>query len=322
MAKSDGDLLRMTVENKAEFPLVSIGMPVRNGEDHLSLALDSLLAQDYGNFELIISDNGSADRTQEICREYAAKDPRIKYIRHPANIGPAENFNFLLEQARGDYFMWAASDDIWDKSFVKTLLDALVADPKRVAAFCPYSFINGIGKPIEEMGIRRIDYSSRTRLGRFIKLCWYFDDGCFYGLYKRQAIKDVRMRRWTWRGSNPANLMNIGYPMLFYIFSAGDFALAGSSPLWLNRIHRGIHFQPFYLSPLRGYFAFLLRKVNVVSASMQSIYAQSSSIFLTIASFPPLLMRFVMDAFSYWRTLRLRHVFRKMMTFASRRNAS
>jgi glycosyltransferase involved in cell wall biosynthesis len=90
-------------------PLVSIGMPVYNGENFLRLALSSLLAQDYPHFELIISDNASDDGTEEICREYQAHDRRIRYLRHRENRGSPWNFAFV---ARGDYFMWAAHDDL------------------------------------------------------------------------------------------------------------------------------------------------------------------------------------------------------------------
>ncbi|HEY9297142.1 MAG TPA: glycosyltransferase, partial [Phormidium sp.] len=78
-------------------PLVSIGMPVYNGDRYLRLALDSLLAQDYENFDLIISDNASTDKTQEICLEYAAKDSRIRYYRNQVNVGASENFKVVVD---------------------------------------------------------------------------------------------------------------------------------------------------------------------------------------------------------------------------------
>ena len=71
----------------SESPRVSIGLPVHNGENHLADALESLLAQSYENLELVVSDNGSTDRTEEICRTYAAADPRIRYFRNEQNLG-------------------------------------------------------------------------------------------------------------------------------------------------------------------------------------------------------------------------------------------
>ncbi|HQH27844.1 MAG TPA: glycosyltransferase family 2 protein, partial [Oligoflexia bacterium] len=113
-------------ENQA---LVSIGLPVYNGEKFLRRALNSLTGQDYGNIELIISDNDSTDSTAQICGEFLAHDRRIRYYRCETNIGMAANFVRVLNLARGDYFMWAACDDWWDKRFVSCLLQALMEHP-------------------------------------------------------------------------------------------------------------------------------------------------------------------------------------------------
>ena len=93
---------------------VSIGMPVYNGEKYIREALDSLLGQSFTGFELIISDNASTDGTEAICQQYAAKDSRIRYVRQPVNLGALDNFTFVLDEARGGYFMWAAADDRYD----------------------------------------------------------------------------------------------------------------------------------------------------------------------------------------------------------------
>ncbi len=87
-------------------------MPVYNGERFVREALDSLLAQTFTDFELLISDNASTDGTEMICREYADRDPRIRFVRQVENIGALANFEFVMRQARGEYFMWAASDDL------------------------------------------------------------------------------------------------------------------------------------------------------------------------------------------------------------------
>lgn len=101
--------------------LVSIGMPVYNGEEYIRDALDALLCQTFTDFELIISDNASSDRTEAICREYAQRDARIIYFRQKENLGAAANFQFVLDRARAALFMWAAYDDEWAKNY---LMDA------------------------------------------------------------------------------------------------------------------------------------------------------------------------------------------------------
>ncbi len=104
-------------------PKVSIGMPVYNGENFIRVALASLLAQTFTDFELIISDNASSDATEAICCEYAARDSRIKYVRQNENRGAIANFQFVLDKAVGKYFMWAAADDVWESSFVRFCVD-------------------------------------------------------------------------------------------------------------------------------------------------------------------------------------------------------
>src|SRR5438132_13873019 len=91
---------------------VSIGMPVYNGERYLSGALDSLLSQTLADFDLIISDNASTDATESICRSYAAHDSRIRYFRNENNLGAAANFNRAFELCGGEFFRWAAHDDL------------------------------------------------------------------------------------------------------------------------------------------------------------------------------------------------------------------
>jgi len=99
-------------DTRSTIPAVSIGMPVYNGEAYIREALDSLLGQTFIDFELIISDNASTDGTEIICRGYASGDSRIRYVRQDRNVGAVGNFEFVLNEARGEYFMWAAHDDL------------------------------------------------------------------------------------------------------------------------------------------------------------------------------------------------------------------
>ena len=92
-------------------PRLTIGLPVRDGAQFLSAAIDSLLKQTFTDFELILSDNASTDATEQICQD-AARDPRVRYHRFDENVGASRNFNFVLEEATGEYFKWAAHDDV------------------------------------------------------------------------------------------------------------------------------------------------------------------------------------------------------------------
>ena len=113
-------------------PAVSIGLPVYNGEAFLARALDSLLAQTFADFEIVVSDNASTDATAEICAAYAERDPRIRYHRHARNGGAAANYNFTVEMARGAYFKWMAHDDLVAPGFLQTCMDAFARAPESV----------------------------------------------------------------------------------------------------------------------------------------------------------------------------------------------
>ncbi len=111
-------------------PRVSIGLPVFNGEKYLELAIRSVLGQTYTDFELILSDNASTDRTEEICRKYAAIDSRVRYHRNSTNIGANNNFNHALSMATGEFFKWAAYDDLCRPKYLERCVAALDADPR------------------------------------------------------------------------------------------------------------------------------------------------------------------------------------------------
>ena len=113
-------------------PLVSIGLPVYNGERYLRQAIESLLAQDYGNFELIISDNASTDSTFTICQEYQAKDKRIRLYKNDRNLWMAYNFNNVFHLSSGKYFMWAAHDDLWGSTFISKCVARLEQNPAAI----------------------------------------------------------------------------------------------------------------------------------------------------------------------------------------------
>jgi len=116
-------------------PRVSIGMPVYNGDLFLECAIESILNQTFEDFELVISDNGSTDRTAEICADFAARDRRIRYFRQERNLGAAPNHNFTVEQARGQYFKWSAHDDVMEPEWLERCVEVLDRNPEVQLAF-------------------------------------------------------------------------------------------------------------------------------------------------------------------------------------------
>lgn len=131
-------------------PRVSIGLPVYNGEAFLREALDSLLAQTFEDFELIISDNGSIDDTRAICRRYAARDRRIRYVRNERNLGGAWNHNAVVALASGLYFKWAAHDDVCAPTYLSQCVDVLDHDETVVLCHVRTSYFDEHGTRWEE----------------------------------------------------------------------------------------------------------------------------------------------------------------------------
>jgi glycosyltransferase involved in cell wall biosynthesis len=127
---------------------VAIGLPVYNGANYLAAAIDSILAQSYGDFDFVISDNASTDGTEEICRSYAQRDPRIRYIRQPKNVGAAANHNMLVRMTDSPYFKWAAHDDLLAPGFLAACVDVLDGDSAVVLASPASMLIDEAGMPL------------------------------------------------------------------------------------------------------------------------------------------------------------------------------
>ena len=125
-----------SVTNKS-LPTVSIGLFVYNGDKAIGLAIESYLAQTYSDFELIISDNASNDRTEEICRSYAEQDERIRYVRQKENIGANKNIQFVLQQSKCEFFMWATGDDFRSPGYIEENLKILNENPECAFSSAP-----------------------------------------------------------------------------------------------------------------------------------------------------------------------------------------
>jgi glycosyltransferase involved in cell wall biosynthesis len=131
-------------------PRVSIGLPVYNGQRYLAAAIESLLAQTFTDFELIISDNASTDRTQEICREFAVRDSRIRCYREPKNKGIAWNFTRTFELARGEFFQWHAHDDLCAPTLLEREVAMFNADPTAVLCYARPAIIDECGELVPD----------------------------------------------------------------------------------------------------------------------------------------------------------------------------
>jgi glycosyltransferase involved in cell wall biosynthesis len=146
-------------------PRVSVGVPVYNGEPFIGEALDAIAAQTFGDYEVIISDNASTDGTERICREYATRDPRVRYVRNERNIGLARNFQQLVRLASGEYFKLANADDVPAPRLVDECVAVLDAHPEVVLCYGKTILIDHQGRHLRPHtdGLHLRDPSARAR---------------------------------------------------------------------------------------------------------------------------------------------------------------
>src|SRR6476620_202108 len=178
-------------------PDVSLALPVYNGEKFVADAIRSILAQDYKNFELIICDNASTDATQQICRDFAASDERVRYVRNERNLGAAPNYNLGFELSRGRYFKWCACDDRISENFLSACVAALDQDRDAVVAYATTQSIDHDGRLIplvgDMMSPQQVSDSPLRRFKNYLNgRTTNFE---IFGLYRSEALKQSTLHR-------------------------------------------------------------------------------------------------------------------------------
>lgn len=176
-------------------PTVSIGLPVYNGENYLPGAIESLLGQTFRDFELVISDNGSSDRTPALCEKYAAQDTRIRYVRSDVNRGLSWNSDRVFVLAKGKYFTWASHDDLWAPTYLQRCVEVLDAAPDVVLCHSEAEFIDATGKSLGRVESAAGMNSPRPE-ARFhsalLNVYWCLE---LSGLIRSAALKDTKRQR-------------------------------------------------------------------------------------------------------------------------------
>ena len=174
-----------------------MGLPVYNGEKYLKGALDSLLGQDFEDFELIISDNGSTDQTASICQAYAQKESKIRYFRSNSNQGATWNFRRVFELAEGEYFKWATYDDECHPTMFRRCMEVMDQADDSVALVYPrFEFIDGSGfviKPVFGPNWDRVSTTAPTphrRLGHVLMRLLH--GTAIYGVIRTSFLRQTR----------------------------------------------------------------------------------------------------------------------------------
>ena len=213
-------------------PLVSIGLPVYNGEKYLKQSIDSLLAQTYKNIELIICDNASSDRTPEICLEYAKFDGRIRYQRNQTNIGGANNHNLTFELAQGKYFRWASYDDLCAPDLIEKCVNILEKNPSIVICYSNVVSIDEKGNQLEVTS--RNNGSSSKSFERFSAIA-SSRDYCeeTYGVIRANIFGKTQLQQ-NYTGSDRTLMCELSLYGQFYEIQ---------EPLFFKRFHQGNIYQ-------------------------------------------------------------------------------
>ncbi|HEX6707573.1 MAG TPA: glycosyltransferase family A protein [Albitalea sp.] len=176
-------------------PLVTVGIPVYNGERYLARAIESLLTQTLADFELIVADNASTDRTQQMCEDYARRDSRVRYVRHPSNIGAPRNWNCLVDLARGKYFKWATANDRNAPTMLARCVEVLESDPGVVLCYGHTLLMDEDERPIEVFN-GDIDVPMAAPSERFAAVCTRLTlNNAMCGVIRTGVLKRTGMDR-------------------------------------------------------------------------------------------------------------------------------
>lgn len=211
-------------------PLVSIGMPVFNGAHFLQGAIESVLAQDFRDFELIIADNASTDETAEICKSYAAKDTRLKYVRHPKNIGAAKNYNYVFYCSSGTYFQWMAHDDLLGPRFLSACLDGFKMHSGTPMVVYPnFQLIDQDSRVIERVArsVHTVAASPGKRLSEALDSFGAMVE--VYGLFRKDALAQTRLIR---------SFVSSDFVFVAECAMIGPIIRLDGEPQFLRRLHQ------------------------------------------------------------------------------------
>jgi glycosyltransferase involved in cell wall biosynthesis len=210
-------------------PRVTVGLAVYNGERFLAEALTSLVEQDYDDLEIVVADNASTDGTIEICEDFAARDPRVRLVRSAENRGISWNHNRLVNEARGEYFKWAACDDRYKPTFVSACVDVLDRHPDVMICYTNTVDIDADGRQIKAWPATN-RASTEDPIDRFSDVVLN-ERECFlfYGLMRTEVLRSVPLLG-HYSGSD--------HPFLAELALRGRFVEI-PEPLFEHREHEG-----------------------------------------------------------------------------------
>jgi glycosyltransferase involved in cell wall biosynthesis len=186
-------MLSPTTRMKTETPLVSIGLPVYNGENFVAEAIQCVLNQTFSNWELVICDNCSTDRTMAICRQFADRDSRIRVYQNARNMGVCFNYSEVFRLSRGQYFKWMAHDDLFAPRFIETCIRELEKNESVVLVFPKMCYVDADGRLLRRQAseLSVSGPTAESRVERFMAMAAQGTDFIWlaYGLLRRDVVE-------------------------------------------------------------------------------------------------------------------------------------
>ena len=179
-------------------PRVSVGIPVYNGEKYLAEAIESALSQTYSDFEVVIADNASTDKTPDICKVFAEKDERVRYVRNPENLGASPNYRRVFELARGEYFCWMPADEAMLPQYLEKLVAVLDNEPDVVLAFPRYRIRTNSEETRPQLSSREADLrhpTARERVHKMFHERIVGPNWPIFGLYRKDVLAQTQLLR-------------------------------------------------------------------------------------------------------------------------------
>jgi glycosyltransferase involved in cell wall biosynthesis len=253
-------------------PLVSVGIPVYNGEEGIENSINSIIDQNYENIEIIISDNGSTDKTPEICRRFSKKYENIKYYRSETNKGLIWNYNRVFKMSSGEYFMWAADDDTRGKSYIFNCV--LTLNKNKNAALCSPDTKVFISQDDDVLYTSSIEFFSEKikLINRYKEVLNNFPMTAFYGLYRSSKIRKTQLLQ---EGVIAADVCFIRELSLYgtFIHTADVFFEYRARKKWNNieqdyYVFTGKTKKPWWYIPFFAVFFISLRDVILSDCSV------------------------------------------------------
>ena len=248
----------MSIQEK--LPLVTVAIPTYNRPELLRRALRSVALQTYPNLEVIIADNCSDNyRFEDIISQFKDRFKSCKFIKHPQNIGPINNFFYCLDIAHGEFFMWLADDDeISGMDYLSTLVNILVSRHDVVTASAKWKLMTnsftGYLQPSRE-------YTSKYWFIRAFKFIWFARDDFFYALHRTERLRNARIVHFL--GINKNRVDNLVYPFLLDLVMQGKIVYSDSSDaVWVNHDYTKKSYLRFR-SKYEYAINFIIRRANI-----------------------------------------------------------